>query len=246
MSIFYVYMKWYRASDSGCSTRGRLIVACESRYVADELFRALTTVKSRDGKIRYNFLDRKTPQFWSYDTTDSSPWHAFEDVLGSALLPEFGTSVMPLLPHEGRDSHPCLVIPIVIGPDWVHNGSYFIRNKRQPDLYWYHLDGNIHVSRRQKTKFRISGARFEKDDRTILIRSDLVEICPLEKNVLRLQYINGTTNHDKLSVSGSPGGWRFGDFLGGFGTIWEGQGEMAQEFVTWTSNGKDGDEWELC
>lgn len=76
----------------------------------------------------------------------------------------------------GRDWE---TIVAVDQPDWVHEGTYFIRNRRQPRLYLYHFEGVIHVSDTQKTKFRVCGTTFEKGQRVSFIRSADVEIRPL-------------------------------------------------------------------
>lgn len=158
---------------------------------------------------------------------------------------------MPLLLTDGggRDWS---VAPTVEGPDWVHNGTYFIRNKRQPNLYWYHFNGEINVSERQKTKFRVVRTAFETDKQTVIIGSDTVEIFPIESGNAKstIQYVSiGNNGSNKLLVSGVPKPWTFSDLRNRFGTIWEQKGDSSsiQELVTWSNpENDDGDHWELC
>lgn len=245
MTIFYVYMKWHRATTRENSRIGRILLICESRYVADELFRALQTVRGgNNGHLRFSLMERRTPQFWSYDTYNDERWDAIVDILGTtSLLPQFGTSVMCTLLHDwgGRVLN---IIPAVDGPDWIHNGNFFIRNKRQPNLYWYNSEGSIQVSDKQKTKFRIRATKFKKDDQVVLIRSDTVEILMFD-NSCHPSYLNRGVGCKNLHLSLESREWKFGDFLGGFGTTWEKKGNTMQELVTWTDD-EDGDNWELC
>lgn len=140
----------------------------------------------------------------------------------------------------GRDWE---TIAAVDEPDWTHEGAYFIRNKRQPHLYWYHFEGAIHISDTQKTKFRICGTAFEKGQRVSFIRSDDVQIRPLSAGTAA--YLTREHDSNKVRVSWDSRTWKFGDLLGGFGTTWEKKGETVHELLTCASN-EEGDNWELC
>lgn len=255
MGLYYVFMKWKRDNDTRSSISARILLTCESRYVADELFRDLQTVQRSDGRFRFTRLERKTPQFWVYDTIDD-PGSVLADVLGTVLLPKFGSTVMSVLLNDGggRDWP---IAPIVEGPDWVNGGSYFIRNKRQPNLYWYHFNGEIHVSERQKTKFRvIAVGKPELAKDAVLIGSDEVEIHPIETgspNSMILYVSTGGENiSNKLLVSGAQKSWKLNKLRDSFGTTWEQKGgsESIQELVTWCDpsnlENSNADHWELC
>lgn len=79
MSLYYVYMKWYRPSMELTNWAGRQLLTCESRYAADEFFRELQTVSGAQGR-RFTLLERVTPQFWRYDT-EAGPETAIIDTL---------------------------------------------------------------------------------------------------------------------------------------------------------------------
>lgn len=247
MTIFYVYLKWARESDGLSTESGRHLLTCESRYVADEFFRELQTAKHTDGRKRFASLERETPQLWYYDSIDKEPWFTINDTLrGNTFLSDFGSKIISqILPvAKGGVGREWPIIPLVHGPDWVHNGAYFIRNKRRPEQYWHHMEGYIHVSNTQMTKFRVRGVDFAGSERKVLIRSDRVEISLLEDDIGAV-YIEKEPGSNRLSVCGSGREWKFSELLGGFRGKWGLRGNMGHEFVTWTK-GDDGDEWELC
>lgn len=150
MALFYVYMRWYREGDPSSTDTGRQLLTCSSRNAADEFFRALQTLRFSDGRLWYTFLERRSPQYWSYDSVDDDPWNTVLYVLRSHPMAAFRNRIMPQLLSDttGRDWHP---VPISDQLDWVHEGTYFIRNRRQPRLYWYHSEGFIHVSEDRKS-----------------------------------------------------------------------------------------------
>lgn len=47
-------------------------------------------------------------------------------------------------------------------PDWVHEGTYFIRNRRQPHLYWYHFEGSSMSQMRKKPSSVSAGLHSRK------------------------------------------------------------------------------------
>jgi hypothetical protein len=70
--VYHVYLILWRLKTRVGETRdtnGRYLLTFESRLVADELFRALQkmTLKA-NGSQYFNYMTRKTPQFWLYDT----------------------------------------------------------------------------------------------------------------------------------------------------------------------------------
>jgi hypothetical protein len=64
--LYYVIMKFYRESESHYVNRYPHLFCFESRYAADELFRALQNKKDLSGSHIFNF-NRVSPQFWCYD-----------------------------------------------------------------------------------------------------------------------------------------------------------------------------------
>lgn len=139
---------------------------------------------------------------------------------------------------SGGDWHP---VPISDQLDWVHEGTYFIRNKRQPQLYWYYPGGSvIHLSETQKTKFRVCGTAFAKGERKYLIRSDEVEFRRIDES--RTSYLSKNPGSNTVRISYDARAWKFGDLLGGFSTTY---GIMGNGILACATDG-DGDNWELC
>lgn len=155
-------------------------------------------------------------------------------------LAEFRQTVMPKVLGDIYDpTIPWPIIPIVPGPDWVNNGVYYIRDKRRPDRCWNFVDPYVYVSSTKMSKFKISTVESaEEGEPKVLIRSDLVRICPLEARTGFYLGI-GEDGDDLLKASLTAAAWIFGELLGGF-TV-EGRSGAIQ--WTWVH---DGDDWELC
>lgn len=241
MAIFYVYVNGTTFVNGAPETSTRVLLTCQSRYVADELFMFLETLKHPDGSQWFNSLKRSTPQFWHFDTFDDIALSKINEGLASAaFLSDFRTTVMPKILGSSSDISPeWPIIPVVDGPDWVHNGVYFIRTRQRPDRYWYLGPDKIIVSETQRSKFRISRVTFALDHSEILIRSDAIQIQPLEINLYNRNHINKDPQN-KLVLTRTPGEWQFGDLLGRFK-----ESPNGNRWLLWT-DGEDGDDWELC
>lgn len=180
---------------------------------------------------------------WNYDSDEG--WDVVISILRNPAFAHFARRIMSvLLPYAGGGAD-WPVIPIVEGPDWVSGKTYFIRNKRQPELYWYYSGGYIEVSRIQKSKFRIDeeGAigGVEGGEPIALIGSDIVEVSMAGQTGKRSLYLGTEPGSNRLVV-GDGGLWSFSSFMDGrFGSVVQGD----QEFVTWEEDG-NGDEWEFC
>lgn len=241
MAIFYAYINGTRFVDGVPGISTRVLLTCESRYVADELFRFLESLQHQDGSEWFASLSRRTPQFWHFDTYDDNPHTTIMHVLTSnRFLYEFRTTVMPKSLGNSSDTSPVWpIIPVVDGPDWVHNRAYFIRTRQRPDRYWHMSGVDIVVSETKRSKFHIRRVAFAKDGLKSLIRSDRIQIHPLEKYFDSLLPIGMSQN--RLTRTRTPGDWQFGKLLGGF----KESGSAGERFVESTV-GDDGDDWELC
>lgn len=239
MTLFYVYVNIIH----GLTSSSRILLTCESRYVADELFRKLQVTKNRNGALWFPSLARSTPQFWYFDTTTYSPdmTGSFVPVLRSdAFLPEFRSKVMTKYLGDGNDrTLEWPIIPVTDGPDWVHNGIYCIRNKRRPNRYWTCDGGFVNVSDTKQDKFQIRGVGFTATEFKVLIRSDRVQISPVAAYGGKMLHIG--MKDELLIASATPGGWTFGELLGGF----KESGADSLRQVKWATD-NDGDDWELC
>ncbi|KAL0639069.1 hypothetical protein Q9L58_001951 [Maublancomyces gigas] len=244
MAIFYVYLKWAPPSDSASAEFGRLLLTCESRYVADEFFRKLQVARNADGVKFYTLLRRTTPQFWSYATIGSEPWFTATNILGTTLLEEFGDKIMVqrLPSSKATEARVWPILPTLDGPDWVNNGAYFIRSKQRPNLYWHHGGDNIHVSETQMTKFRVRAVDFGVDDEKgkVLIGSDRVVISPIRTGTPL--FIGKMLGCKSVCVSENEQEWRFDSLRGRFKIAW---GLPGSAVLQWT-NIDDGDDFVLC
>lgn len=248
MSLFYVYMRWYKESDSRSGFWARQLLTCESRYVADEFFRALQTIKTADGRLRFTLLDRKTPQFWRYDTVDGDPWVTISNILCHGDLPtSIRGRVMSTLLHDGLDRF-WPIAPVIPGRDWVNNGLYYIRNIRQPNIYWYVSgDGSIIASDAQKTQFRVRGTEFGKDEPKILIREDYIQLAiPPQPGSSKWEYPRPSNNLLISATESTDWKFKFRNLLENFGAIYKRDEVVGVvELVTWNDEGGQ-DQWELC
>lgn len=173
-------------------------------------------------------------------------------------LPEFKNTLSILLLHDrGSREWPMIQNP-VHGPDWVSGGDYFIRNRRQPELYWHVHDAHIHTSSHQRTKFHIEKVKTRGErEPVVLIREDMVTIRAIPETVTSWAVANGSTyvsinsDNTQLSLVKNEVTWKFGELVNGkVGVRWENEGGAREDstdakafLVQMTSGG--GDEWEL-
>jgi hypothetical protein len=235
MPLFFVYIQWSRNP-----LIHRSLLVCQSRYLADELFRALEERKLRGTEqLLFSVLERATPQLWFYDSIDGSGWDAIEDFLREKPLQFLSTVMISRIPDGDSGGWALPIIPIDDRPDWVHNGTYYIRSTRQPNIYWERRTDYIYPSIDPKTKFRVRLTGTAKSK--VLVRDDEVDIHIAETN--SLTDIKCETNSEKRVItSADPTTWKFGDLIGGFRT---GRERLGSDCIVWTTE-KDGVEWELC
>lgn len=152
----------------------------------------------------------------------------------------------PICGGKGREWP---VAPVIQGRDWVHGRTYFIRNIRQPNIYWFHNgnpEGHILALESQRTKFRVCGTEFGSGEKKVLIRSDYIKISVARNDVGSPElYPRPQNNRLVCTVDSRNWKFKFQDLLGRFGTAWEMNGGGLVEYVTWSEDG-DQDEWELC
>lgn len=257
--LYYVFLKWSSANgNAGAAQWGRYMLCFPSRYDADELFREMQTLPSSNkGDIMFRLLKRHSPQFWVYDSSES--WYSIRNIQTQNQLPGFRDRFsMLLLPGFDSDGIWPIIANPVTGPDWVSGGSFFIRNRRQNDLYWYVHDDHIHTSNSHRSKFRITKTAPGNidTDPLVLIRDDDVTVQAVKETLSSCitatssEYvsIDGDT-HRHLVIGATAGGWRFGAFLNKeIGVRWEVYDEHGpnchQGFLAHMEDG-GGDEWEL-
>ena len=134
---------------------------------------------------------------------------------------------------------PVLANP-TIGPDWVSGKTFYIRNRRQPNLYWYYQYQGIVISTDRRTKFRVKDEDY--DDERVLIRKDKVTIEPVGSLGTPIgMYVTKNGDGEELSVGSTRHVWTFSDLFYSIGVSWHGDGNQFA-----ISLPDLGDEWELC
>ncbi|KAG0635465.1 hypothetical protein HOY80DRAFT_443222 [Tuber brumale] len=244
--IFYVYIKYIRETDTRRADWGRHLLTFESRWAADELFRGLQTLKNAAGANRYSKLQRVNPQLWYYDTIDGDPWWTIIYVQRENGLPEFNYKFMSVILGDADSGRnwPVFSNP-TIGPDWTSGKNFYIRNRRQPDLYWYRDSGRVVVSTTRRTKFRIKDV--DDDSERVLIRKDKVTIEPVDGlGDTAGYYVAKGVEGQKLIVGLVRETWQFSELFDGIGVTWSAEEGFVTGTQFATSAPDAGDEWELC
>lgn len=244
--VYYVYMKYVRETDTLRADYGRHLLTFRSRWDADELFRGLQALKTSAGASRFTKLQRVTSQFWCYDTVEGDPWWTIVYVQRENALPEFNYKFMSVILADaaaGRD-WPILANP-TLGPDWVNGKTFYIRNHRQPNLYWYYSAPRIVISTSRRTKFLIKDSTY--DEERVLIRKDKVTIEPVGSLGTSIGvYVAKNGDGNPLTVSSTEQVWDFADLFDSVGVTWDDESGFASGTQFATSLPDLGDEWELC
>ena len=239
-------MKLTRENSIHRAEHGRHLLTFQSRWDADELFRSLQVLRTSAGASRFSTLKRVNSQFWCYDTIDGPPGWTIVNVQRENVLPEFNYKFMSVIladADSGRD-WPVLANP-TIGPDWVSGKTFYIRNRRQPSLYWYSENCLIVISTYRRTKFCIKDKSY--DGERVLIRKDEVTIEPVGSlgTPIGMYVIKGGYG-EVLTVGSTRQVWDFSDLFDSVGVTWADETEFSPETQFATSLPKLGDEWELC
>jgi len=172
----------------------------------------------------------------------------FKNNLSTVLLSNAdGGTIWPLIPNP------------VQGPDWISGGEFFIRNRRQPNLFWYIWDNHILTSESRRTKFsvKISGTSDTEPDPMVMIRADKVSV----RAILDTVSTDALTPHNAIYVSIAKSGrsylemsveykeWGFGELVNkAIGVRWDhvkGFPTCEAPLLTYMPSG-GGDEWELA
>ncbi|KAL7270026.1 hypothetical protein RUND412_007279 [Rhizina undulata] len=256
--IFYVWLKFTQPEDDVASaTIGRHMLLLSSRYEADELFRAMQRLQLNGNY--FPLLVRKSPQFWCYN----SPWGwgAIHYIQTQGRLPaQFKESLSSVVVSNMDAFNWATIQNSITGPDWVSGGHFFIRNRRQPNIYWWVHDTHIHASEQQRSKFRVTALKIQ-DVRSpvILVRQDTITVEVIPETVTSDAVANGATyvavqgsRSGRLEVTGVKSEWSFESLLcKDVGVRWEKEqcfvksSLAAAPWLIHMPNG-GGDEWELC
>ncbi|THC89146.1 hypothetical protein EYZ11_011404 [Aspergillus tanneri] len=187
---------------------------------------------------------RHTPQFWSFFMSAESRPYYFIDSNAKDLIPT--TMVARISGYD--NNHATGAMPIIhndptANVEYRSGGSYYIRTKSTPHLYWFLKDTNIYLDTRKATKFQIyrddSERNRQSDDRRVLERKDLVQLSAL--NASGSQDV-GVSNQI-VTTAQSPFQFSFGCFYNGnFGVDWSSEGN--DPYLVYRAS-YAGEEWEL-
>ena len=175
-------------------------------------------------------------------------------------LPRFKNNLGTiLLPHANDKGNLPIIPNPVQGPDWISGGEFFIRNRRQPNIFWYIWDNHILTSESRRTKFsvKISGTSDTEPDPMVMIRADKVSV----RAILDTVSTDALTPHNAIYVSIAKSGrsylemsveykeWGFGELVNkAIGVRWDhvkGFPTCEAPILTYMPSG-GGDEWELA
>ncbi|KAK0657749.1 hypothetical protein B0T16DRAFT_386232 [Cercophora newfieldiana] len=257
--IYNVFLKWAPADRSQTAAWGRHHLTFANRYEADEFYRLMQTVRNANLNM-FAGLVRDSPQFWCHS---GLLWHSVHDVQALGLAEEFRQTLSTVLVNDGQVGGRTfeLITNPVTGPDWFSGGTFFIRNRRQPQLYWCVHNSYVHTSTDRRTKFKVELEDPPKDTdaKMVLIRSDRVIVTVVEEahgSLGERKYLgvedfnNGAVS--RLALVSTPHVWTFGDLvLKRVGVRWEdvrdGSGNVTENRPTVVPMSEGGqDEWELC
>ncbi|KAK0635984.1 hypothetical protein B0T17DRAFT_517809 [Bombardia bombarda] len=264
--VYYVYLKVHVKGQEGNWARFQLCFP--SRYDADEFYRTLQVAQLVNPSSYIEGLVRTSPQFWCYS---NSNWHHLVNIQRNGLVNEFRERIITTLLNDGDGgTRGFTIIPNpVTGPDWLDGGCFFIRNRRQPDQYWFVHNNHLHTSESRRDKFCITVSKpatirghpqqRQPEGPLVLIREDSVTVSVVLETTASTtvtrdnKYIsieNGRDCTSVLVVNHIPYVWKFGELMcRSIGVRWEDERdaygrELPMPLLKPMTYGAD--EWELC
>lgn len=156
---------------------------------------------------------------------------------------------------------------LVNGPDWLDGGYFYIRNRRQPSLYWWVHGMHVHASEKRRTKFRIQLCEpvhgINNQSPVVLVRKDKVqvEVVPEtatstsvmdSRKYLRIPDDSSPNTTSCVMLSSAPYPWTFENLVcKQIGVRWRNEtpqdSDGVGEDLLLVPTGEPGaDEWELC
>ena len=216
--LFYVFAKRVTGTVTAMGAGGgRWLLIFPSRYEADEYYRVLQELRNGNNPL-FTMLRRASPQLWIWNgVVNAGPTvignnHEILNLQPAEARARFeilrDVTILAYLPDANgtppsawsRQQIPTLT-NIVTGSDWNSGSTFYIRNRRQPDLYWWAHGTHLHASPEQRTKFRIEavGRPTGVSESEIIIRSDtvIIEVIP--------QQVGTQTVRQYLSSRVAPG-----------------------------------------
>ncbi|GAB1318332.1 hypothetical protein MFIFM68171_08542 [Madurella fahalii] len=261
--VYYVYLKWISKDPTECACSGRYHLCFPSRYDADEFYRTMQTVKS-NGKPYFTSLTRLSPQFWGYDSGDRK--ESLMNVQTKGLVKDFRERLSATWIHNLHEGYVSPLPNQVSGPDWLSGGYFYIRNRRQPSLYWWVHGQHVHASEKRRTKFRIELCEqvpdISNNSPVVLVRKDKVQVEVVPETATPTyvidsrQYlgipINSSPNTTPYVIlSSTPYHWIFEDLVcKKIGVRWRNEkqdsGSFKEDPLLVLTGVPGADEWELC
>ncbi|KAK3369599.1 hypothetical protein B0T24DRAFT_362462 [Lasiosphaeria ovina] len=257
--LYYVFVKWVPGMGNKdwvvtqAATQGRHLLCFSSRYDADEFYREFQDTLPNRG------LTRASPQFWVQRSQRENEVVHFQQDLTHGV--QFCRVMSSFKLHDAYTDSAPILGQQVTGPDWLSGGCFFIRNRRQPNLYWGVHGTHVHASESYRTKFRINLVGNADSKGQVLIRKDQVTVSVVAETVTssqgtgqRKEYLGASGG--RLKVSDNPYKWTFEELVcNGIGVRWESDpafpagsisgAEQVQVPILWHMS-DEADEWELC
>jgi len=253
--LYYVFLKWTPANHVQTAREGRYMLLFPSRHVADSLFRALQSVprSTTVPALMFPVLTRPSAQFWTYDSPEG--WAAIFAFQDRNLLPEFRDRFSTLLLHDGASREWPTIPHREMGPDWLSGRTFFVRSRRERDVYWTAENGRVRATTDvlRRTKFRITRVGEEGEgpirEPVVLTKGDRVRVEVVPETVrgggTEAGFVGVDEGNGMLVVKGRAREWGFGELVNGdVGVTWGLVGGSDTAFVAHLGNDA-ADEWEL-
>ena len=240
---YQVYLNW-----TGDEYNGREILVFPNRQYADEFFNRCIETKAPGTNKPLTDVIRHSPQFWSYNMSDETrPFYFIlenaKDLIGTTMAARISgydnnhaSGAMPVIPDDPTAS-----------VEYRSGGTYYIRTKSTPHLYWYIGSHNrIRLDTRKATKFQIDREDAEQteqtDSRRVLVRKDQVKLTALRSS--------GSSDigvwDNLVTTTHTPYRFAFGSFYNGdLGVDWDADNTIAGEGYVSYKVKHAGETWEL-
>lgn len=178
--VYQVYLNW-----KGNQYDGREILVFPNRQYADEFYNRCVTTLASGTSNPLDDVVRHSPQFWSFSmNAESRPFYFIQsnakDLVSTTMVARINgydnnhaTGAMPIIPNDPTSN-----------VEYRSGGSFYIRTKSTPHLYWYlreRTSSRVHLDPRKATKFQITqdDPTDQANDKRVLERKDLVRLTAL-------------------------------------------------------------------
>ena len=193
-------------------------------------------------------------------------WYAPYEVQAAGLAEDFRYNLSTTLLNDGQAGGRAfdLISNPAQGPDWISGGAFFLRSRRQPQLYWCVHQSYVHLSTDRRSKFRIDiipgDGEEDPKGKKVFILSDRVMVTVVQEThsgYLGDKKYVGVEDFDsektsRLALVSRPHPFTFDELVRSLvGVRWEEQrdagGNVVEQRPTLAPMSEGGaEEWELC